>query len=272
MLTAMARGLHREWHARPWILDDPYGLPLVGPGWRNFWAVYQALVPPHLFELAIGAVLVRSRYAEDRLEAGGFSQYVMLGAGLDSFAWRRPDLLREVTLFEVDHPSTQAWKRERVAALCLPESERHVFAPADFETEDVRDVLDRAGFDWGKPTLFSWLGVVMYLTRDAIATTLRTLAGAGPGSGIVLTYLSAPEYMDEDSLTLFNTMEPLVAQMGEPFQEGFAPVEVEALVRDCGHVVDENVSPEALMARYFADRKDGLRPYTLERILSTSLP
>ena len=120
--------------------------------------------------------------------------------------------------------TTQAWKRERVAALCLPEHEGHVFAPADFEKEDLRDVLDGAGFDWGKPTLFCWVGVVMYLTRDAIATTLRTLAGAGPGSGVVLTYVTTPEYLDDDSLALLKIMEPLVAQMGEPFQEVFAHV------------------------------------------------
>jgi methyltransferase (TIGR00027 family) len=272
ILVAMGRGLHREWHARPWIFDDPYGLPFAGPGWPNLLAVYEAIVPRHLMELAFSAIVARSRYAEDRLEAGGFSQYVLLGAGMDSLAWRRPDLLRDVTIFEVDHPCTQAWKRERAAALCLPDNDAHVFVPVDFETEDLRKVLDQAGFDWDRPTLFNWLGVVMYLTRDAIAATLRTLAGAGPGSGVVLTYMSAPEYMDEDSLALFKIMEPLVTQMGEPFTEGFAPDDFEALVRDCGHVVDENVAPETLSARYFADRKDGLRPYTLERILSTSLP
>lgn len=272
MLTAIGRGLHRERHARPWVIDDPYALPLVGPGWPNLKEVYEAIVPRHLWELAIGSLAVRCRYAEDRLEAGGFSQYVLLGAGMDSFAWRRPDLLRQVTVFEVDHPSTQAWKRERVAALCLPEHEGHVFAPADFEKEDLRDVLDGAGFDWGKPTLFCWLGVVMYLTRDAIATTLRTLAGAGPGSGVVLTYVTTPEYLDDDSLALLKIMEPLVAQMGEPFQEVFAPDEFEELVRDCGHIVEENVTPEELEKRYFAERKDGLRAYRLERILSTSLP
>ena len=165
-----------------------------------------------------------------------------------------------------------AWRRPGAALLALPENERHVFAPVDFETHDLRDALDRAGFGWGRPALFNWLGVVMYLTRDAIATTLRTLAGAGPGSGTVLTYLQAPEYLDEDSLALFKIIEPLVAQIGEPFQEGFAPAEFEALVRDCGHVVDENVTPEDLEARYFAGRKDELRPHTLERILSTSLP
>lgn len=272
MLAAMGRGLHREWHARPWVLDDPYALPLVGPGWRQMLALYEAIVPRQYFDLAVGAIAVRSRYAEDRLEAGGFSQYVLLGAGLDSLAWRRPDLLRQVAIFEVDHPSTQAWKRERAAGLSLPDNERHVFVPVDFEIDDLRSALERAGFDWGKPTLFNWLGVVMYLTRDAIAATLRTLAGAGPGSGIVMTYLQRPECMDEESRTLFKIMEPLVAQVGEPFEEAFAPDEFEAFVRDCGHDVDENVTLEDLQKRYFAGRKDELRPYTLERILSTSLP
>jgi len=272
MMAALGRGLHREWHARPWVLDDPYAFSLVGPAWPQLLALYEALVPRPFFELAIGGICVRSRYAEDRLEAGGFSQYVLLGAGMDSLAWRRPDLLRQVTIFEVDHPGTQGWKRERATVLNLPESERHVFVPVDFETEDLRHALDGAGFDWGERTLFNWLGVVMYLSRDAIATTLRTLAGAARGSGIVMTYLQAPEYLDEASLGLFKTLEPLVAQVGEPFQEGFAPAEFEALVRGCGHVVEENVPPEDLEARYFAGRKDELRPYTLERILSTSLP
>lgn len=272
MLAAIGRGMHRDWHMRPWVLDDPYALSLAGPGWPNLLAVYEALLPRRFFELAVAALVVRSRYAEDRLEAGGFSQYVLLGAGMDSFVWRRPDLVRDMTVFEVDHPSTQAWKRERAAAMCLPETERHVFVPANFETEDLRAVLDRAGFDWGRPTLFSWLGVVMYLTRDAIAATLRTLSGAGPGSGIVMTYVPTPEHLDDEALDFLKIMEPLLAQMGEPFLEGFAPVEIEAFVRDCGHVVDEDVAREDLVSRYFADRKDGLRPYSLERILSTSLP
>ncbi len=272
MLAAIGRGMHRKWHARPWVLDDPYALSLAGPGWPNMLAVYEAILPRRFFEVAVAGLVVRSRYAEDRLEAGEFSQYVMLGAGMDSFAWRRPDLLRDMTIFEVDHPSTQAWKRERATALCLPESERHVFAPANFETEHLRDVLDRAGFDWGKPTLFSWLGVVMYLTRDAIAKTLRTLSDAAPGSGIVMTYIPTPEYLDDEALDFLKIMEPLLAQMGEPFQEGFTPVEIEAFVSDCGHIVDENLSREDLASRYFAGRKDELSPYTLERILSTSLP
>ncbi|HEV8625110.1 MAG TPA: SAM-dependent methyltransferase [Acidimicrobiia bacterium] len=272
MMAAVGRGMHRQLHAPPWVLDDAYALPLVGPGWPDFLAIFDRVLPGHLQELAFAFLVARSRYAEDRLEAGGFSQYVLLGAGLDSLAWRRPDLLRQVKVFEVDHPNTQAWKRERAAAIGLPEHEGHVFAPVNFETEELREALDRAGFDWSRPALFSWLGVVMYLTRDAIATTLRTLAGAASGSGTVLTYRPAVEYLDAENLTFLQSISPTLAQMGEPFLDAFAPAEFEALVRDCGHIVDENLAPEDLAARYFADRKDGLRPYSIERILSASLP
>jgi methyltransferase (TIGR00027 family) len=272
MLAAVGRGMHRQWHERPWVLDDAYALPLVGPGWPDVLAIFDSALPRNLQEIAVGFLVARSRYVEDRLEAGDFSQYVLLGAGLDSLAWRRPDLLRQVKIFEVDHPNTQAWKRERAAAIGLPEGDGHVFAPVDFETEELRDALDRAGFDWSRATLFSWLGVVMYLTRDAIATTLRTLAGAGPGSGIVVTYRPPPEYLDDDSVALLKAIEPVLVKLGEPFLDGLAPAEFEALVRDCGHTVDENVEPAKLEGRYFADRNDGLRPYSLERILSASLP
>src|ERR1044071_5473404 len=106
MMAAIARGLHREWHERPWILDDPYALPLVGPGWPNLLTFYEALVPRPMMQLAIGAVLARSRYTEDRLEAGAFSQYVQLGAGMDSLAWRRPALLRRGGSLGGDQPAT----------------------------------------------------------------------------------------------------------------------------------------------------------------------
>ncbi len=272
MMAAFGRGMHRQWHERPWVLDDPYALPLIGPACPDVQAIFDRVLAPHLQQIVVGFVVARSRYAEDRLETGGFSQYVLLGAGLDSLAWRRPDLLRRVRILEVDHPNTQAWKRERAAAMGLPESDNHVFVPVDFETEELRDSLDRAGFDWSRPTLFSWLGVVIYLTRDAIATTLRILAAAGQGSGAVLTYRPPLEFLDDDSIDLYKAVAPVVAQLGEPFLDGLTPDDMAALVRDCGFTVDENVEPADLEARYFAGRKEGLRPYSLERILSASLP
>ena len=174
--TAVARGEHRLLDSAPWILDDPFALMLVGPEWRQIYDARAALHHGRVWRDARAWVVARSRYAEDRLEERPFTQYVILGAGLDSFSWRRPDLLHTLRVFEVDHPATQTWKRERIATLALPISDHHVFAPVDFETESVRDGLDAAGFDWSVPTMFSWLGVTAYLEVHAIETMLRNVA------------------------------------------------------------------------------------------------
>ena len=114
-------------------------------------------------------VCVRGRLAEDQLDAGAFTQYVILGAGLDSFAWRRPDLLRCLRVFEVDHPASQAWKRERVRDLALPLSDSQVFVAVDFEADPLPGALGAAGFDWARPAMFSWTGVAPYLTGSSTA-------------------------------------------------------------------------------------------------------
>src|SRR4051794_34286827 len=139
--TAVARGEHRLFDSAPWILDDAFALMLVGPEWRQIFDARAALHQERVRRDARAWVVARSRYAEDRLDEQPFTQYVVLGAGLDSFAWRRPDLLRSLRVFEVDHPATQAWKRERVANLALPTSDHHVFAPVDFETESLESGL-----------------------------------------------------------------------------------------------------------------------------------
>jgi methyltransferase (TIGR00027 family) len=133
--TAVARGEHRLLDAAPWVLDDPFALMLAGPDWRQIYDARAALHSERVRRDARAWVVARSRYAEDRLEQCPFTQYVLFGAGLDSFAWRRPDLLHTLPVFEVDHPATQAWKRERVATLALPISDHHVLAPVDFETQ-----------------------------------------------------------------------------------------------------------------------------------------
>lgn len=147
MFTAILRGQHRQTHAQPWVFDDPYALSLVGPGWPGINAQLLALFGETIFEELIGMMCCRARYVKERLTAGRFTQFVILGAGLDSFAWRRPDLLKSLRVFEVDHPASQEWKRERVRTLALPLSDRHVFAPIDFETTTLREGLDAVGFD-----------------------------------------------------------------------------------------------------------------------------
>src|SRR5689334_14644054 len=146
-LAAIARGQHRLMYRQPWMLDDPYALSLVGPAWVQVWAGLRAIFPDRVREEAMSGIVARSRYVEDVLEAGTFEQYVILGAGLDSFAWRRPDVLASTRVFEVDHAATLAWKRERAKVMALPSSGRHVFAPVDFEHETLDAGLASAGFD-----------------------------------------------------------------------------------------------------------------------------
>ena len=197
MLAAVVRGRHRLEEEPPWILDDPFALGLVGPVWETVAEVGDARHSAELGRQLRAGLALRSRFAEDRLEAGGFSQYVLLGAGLDSFVWRRPDLLADVTVFEVDHPASQAWKRARMDELGLDAPDRQVFAPVDFETGSLGSGLDAAGFDRERPALFSWLGVVPYLTLPAVEGTLRAVAACAPGSEVAVEYGLAPAYVDE---------------------------------------------------------------------------
>src|SRR5215470_2617931 len=162
--VAVARGVHRSHDQPPWVLDDPFALPLAGPQWAEIQAANQAALPEVAIRQSRASVVARSRYAEDRLVGGGYRQYVILGAGLDSFAWRRADLIGWLRLFEVDRPASQARKLARITELGLPVKDGHVFAPVDFEAESLRDGLDRAGLDWSQPVFFSCLGVLIYLT------------------------------------------------------------------------------------------------------------
>jgi len=268
MMAATCRGLHRLQVRPPWVFDDYLALVLVGPGWPGIRDELIDVLSETLFWITSAMTVTRARSTEERLAAGAFDQYVLLGAGLDSFAWRRPDALTAgLRVFEVDHPASQAWKLARVAELGLPTSDRHVFAPLDFEVETVATGLDRVGFDWTKPAFFSWLGVVPYLTVDAIEATLRSLAKAAPGSEIALTYLIDESRMEEIGLTMLDRFGGLAASVGEPFHTMWKPDEAEACVRRCGLEVVDHPSRDEIHARYFAARADGLAPITFEQFL-----
>lgn len=265
MSAAVARGIHRLWDDPPWILDDPFALPLVGGGWEAFAEQSVALSrPPHQ---ARSGVLVRARHPEDVLRAGTYAQYVVLGAGLDSFAWRHPEFLTAGRVFEVDRPATQAWKRARARALALPESERHVFVPADLAHDALATCLTRAGFDWTAPALLSWVGTTMYLDAAVIATTLRTVARCAPGSGIVLSYNPRFELLDEIQQAFLGRVSRLVAGMGEPLRSAFAPDEIVQLASDAGLHVAAAPTHGELEERYLTARRDGMRLLMIERLL-----
>lgn len=265
MSAAVARGIHRLWDEPPWVLDDPFALQLVGDGWEAFAAQSVALSrPPYQ---ARGGVLLRARYPEDVLLRGTYAQYVILGAGLDSFAWRHPAFLRTGRVFEVDHPATQNWKRQRARLLALPGSDHHFFVPVDL----VRDALDRcltaAGLDWAAPTLFSWVGSTMYLESAAIADTLRVVARCGSGSGIVLSWNPPVALLDDRQRDFLADVARLVRGMGEPLRSAFTPDDITRLAADAGLAVVEAPTQDELIERYFAGRRDGMRPVMVERLL-----
>jgi methyltransferase (TIGR00027 family) len=270
MSAAVARGTHRLWDEPPWIVDDPFALVLVGPGWEEIAAASRAVARPAVTRQGHAGVLVRSRYAEDHLLGGDYDQYVILGAGLDSFAWRRPDLCRTLCVFEVDHPATQAWKRTRAAGLALPTSENHRFVPIDFETQALSEALDVAGFDWARRALFSYVGTTMYLDAESVAATLRVVGGCAPGSGIVLSYNQDVQFVDDIGREFLAAIMPQVAERGEPVRTSFSPSAIEALLKRHGLTVLDHPTADDLFKRYCADRCDGLRPYTLERLVSAA--
>jgi methyltransferase (TIGR00027 family) len=271
-MAALARGQHRQLHRPPWVFDDPYAIPLIGPGWEELDAALDRVFPQPVKRAAIAFVVARSRYTEQRLEDGLFTQYVILGAGLDSFAWRRPDALTRLTVYEIDHPATQAWKQQRAEVVALPRSDRHAFAPIDFETQTLREGLQAAGFNWAAPTLFAWLGVAPYLTADAITATLQTIATAGPGSELVLTYATSGPPADDTSRRFIDLLRGVAEQSGEPIVTFWSPDEAEQMITGCDLEVADHPDAAVLVARYFAERDDGLRPQTVERLLTAAVP
>jgi methyltransferase (TIGR00027 family) len=254
--------------AQPWVLDDAFALVLVGPVWQELRKLLSSLFPARVVREVLAAVCTRSRYAEDRLAAGAFTQYVILGAGLDSFSWRRPDLLRFLRVFEVDHPASQAWKLERVRDLALPLDESQVFVPVDFEAEPLQDALGTAGFDWGQPTLFAWTGVAPYLTAQAIASTLRTIAAAAAGSEVVFSYRAEESVLDDVGREFVQIYAPVAASLGEPLQPGWPAMEIERMISRSGLKVVDHPSRADLQERYFAGRADDLRPYNAETLVT----
>lgn len=218
-------------------------------------------------------MVARSRYSEDRATSGAFGQYVLVGAGLESFGWRRSDLLGALDVIEIDHPATQDWKRARASELGLHEHPNHIFVPVDLEREPLSTALERAGCDPCVQACLSWLGVTQYLSRDAITSTLGTVAATcAPGSEIVLTYVLTEPYLDEVGALCLQRNRALAAATGEDWQTLLAPEEAAALVEGAGLQVRENLLSHDVHQRYFTGRADGLTPYTLLGYLSAVVP
>lgn len=258
ILTAAARALHRL-EPPPLVLDDTLALALGGENAVELMARIQRELPPEALLSFSRWVCVRARVPEDIVEqavANGVDQYVILGAGLDSFAYRRVDLSGHLRVFEIDHPASQEWKRRRIESVGIPVPANLVFAPVDFEHQTLREGLANVGFDAAKPAVFSWLGVTLYLTTDAIRSTLATVAAVAPPTTIVLTYNQPPSALSALGLEIETAIRAMVTGMGEPIITTFTPPEIEDLIRGEGFNSVTHFGPEEAQQSYFAGRAD----------------
>jgi methyltransferase (TIGR00027 family) len=266
--TALWRAMHVEVDAPPHVLEDRLGLQLVAPddGWRD---------RPDMHPIGTrgfrAAIVARARFVEDlvaeRVDAG-VGQYVILGAGLDTFAERRPDLAGRLRIFEVDQPGTQAWKARRLVEVGVGVPDGLRLVPIDFETgESWWDGLCAAGFEPGRPAVVASTGVSMYLAKATTAATLRRLATLAPGSTVAMTFLLPPELVDETDRPGLETSSRGARASGTPFVSLFTPDELVTMAREAGFAQTRHVAGRELAERYFARRPDGLRPSSGEDLI-----
>lgn len=266
--VALWRAMHVQVDAPPHVLEDEIGLRLADPppGWRD-----RPDMDPVFTSGFRAAVVARARFIEDLVaeRAGtGTGQYVLLGAGLDTFAQRRKDLASRLTVFEVDQPGTQAWKRQRLIDLGSTVPDWLRLVPVDFEAgASWQQEVAKAGFDAAKPAVVASTGVSMYLTREANLATLRDLATLAPGSTVAVTFLLPLDLVDERDRQGWVMSENGARSSGTPFVSFFRPEEFLELARAAGFSDVRHVSGRELNGRYFAARPDGLRMSTGEDFL-----
>ncbi|MGW0210909.1 class I SAM-dependent methyltransferase [Streptomyces sp. NPDC003233] len=271
--TAVRCALWRAMHVRvdppPHVLEDEIGLRLVDPGdgWRD-----RPDMDPEVTRGFRAAMVARARFIEDLVAEQadrGVDQYVLLGAGLDTFAQRSPRTASRVHVFEVDQPGTQNFKRRRLAELGYGIPDRLHLVPVDFETSagSWPEQLTAAGFDPGRPAVVASSGVTMYLTKEAMAATLRQIAGFAPGSTLAMTFLLPEDLVDERDRAGLKASAAGARASGTPFLSFYTPDEMLTLAREAGFREAHHVPGASHAQRYFTARTDGLRPSTGEDLL-----
>lgn len=264
LTAAAARAAHLVVDREPLIFADTVAAALLGERAGELLS-YHTLHGSHpVLAGARAQVACRSRYTEDALAraAGrGVTQYVILGAGLDSFAYR--NRAAGVRVFEVDRPATQDWKRRALAAAGIPVPDGTAFVPADLTAGSLSGQLAAAGFDAASPALVSWLGVTMYLTRDAIAATLAALGGFAAGTEVIADYMLPGELRDEAGAGYAEQVAQASAERGEPWLSCFAPGDMTGLARAAGFGEVRNVRQRDAIPAALWERSDPLRPADL---------
>jgi methyltransferase (TIGR00027 family) len=266
--VALWRAMHVQVDVPPHVLEDEIGLRLVGPddGWRQ-----RPDMDPRATSGYRASVVARARFIEDLVteEVGhGVAQYVILGAGLDTFAQRRPEIASRLQVFEVDRPGPQAWKRRRLIELGFGIPEWLRLVSVDFEAgQSWWEKLATARFDAGQPSVVASTGVSMYLTRDANLATLRQIAALAPGSTLAMTFILPLELIDPEERPQHEEVYKRARAAGTPFLSFFSPSEMLALAQEAGFSKTRHVSTADLTQRYFTGRADGLQPATGEAFL-----
>ncbi|RDJ20000.1 SAM-dependent methyltransferase [Bosea caraganae] len=260
--VAVQRAAHQLFDV-PLVFEDPLALRILGEAEE---ATLRSAAPAESrtpFALAFrAAVVARGRFCEDLIRAAvarGLRQVVLLGAGLDTLAYR--DVLpADVGIFEVDHPATQAWKRQMLASAAIAVPSSVSFVPIDFDTTSLADGLRAGGLDLSRPTFFSWLGVVYYLAPETVLGTLRYLGTLASGGELAFDYFEPAQHYSEEERPGFSSLRQQVGAGGEPWKSYFEPAALAATLRSAGFGKTEDLDSSAMAARYFAGRDDGLEP------------
>jgi methyltransferase (TIGR00027 family) len=279
VITAFSRAYH-VLHNSPPVFDDflarslfkdeefaalastlAMALPLFDPACAATGPDAETALAAVMRQQSTSITLSRSRYTEETLGRAvreGTKQYIILGAGLDTFAFRCPEMLRELEVFEIDHPATQDYKRTRIAELGWEVPAQLHFIPADFSKESVPEALRHSSYRAEQKSFFSWLGVTYYLAREDVFRTLRGISQvAAEGSGIVFDYFHSDAFVPGRASARMERMQRAVRRAGEPMRTGFDPAGFATELADCGWHLEENLCSADISRRYFQGRTDG---------------
>jgi methyltransferase (TIGR00027 family) len=270
--VALWRALHLLEDPAPHIIEDDIGMKLASPdeGWR-----YRPDMSLLQTGRARASIVARARVIEDlviEMNEKGAGQYVILGAGLDSFAQRRHESVTHMNVFEIDRACHQNWKKKRLAEIGFGIPERLHFVPADFMTDDDwLSLLKNAGFDAGKTSVISSTGLSMYLTKDAVFSMMRQIATFASGSTLAMTFMPPLKLLEPEERPQRQATEKIAVINGTPFLSYYTPAEIQESAKKAGFSKMQYLSAEILKERYFTGRTDGLRPSSAEEMILASV-